>query len=108
MDNYKVIASWSEVDFQKMFFEIRKAISEVHKQSLSEDGIRINIPTYVIELMQKAPFMQMSLPLEYEEDKTTMFGYPVHPSFENMIVVFHVDMPIFGNTSYQVIDLKKI
>lgn len=108
MDNYKVIALWREDDFQKMFFEIRKAISEVHKQHLSEDGIRINMPVYVIDLMQRALFMRMSLPLEYEEGKTKMFGYPVYPSFENLIVVFHIDMPIYGNTSYQVIDLKKI
>ena len=108
MKNYKIIAQWDMDRFDILFYEIRKAINEIHKQRLSEDGIRINIPDYVIKLIQRHNTIAMANPVEYEEGKTEIFGCKVYPSFENLVVVFHIDMPIHGDTSYQVIDLKKI
>lgn len=108
MDNYKMIALWDDSDFNNLFYAIRKAINEVHKQRLSEAGIRINIPDYVIKLISAHHRVSQTNSLEYEEGKTTFFGYPVYPSFENLVVVFHVDMPVNGNTAYQVVDLKQI
>lgn len=109
-ETYRVIVSWDIDNFNKLFYEIRKAINEVHSQHLNEEGIRINMPKYLIELIQRSPALHFSKPLnyDYEEQELRIFGYPVSYSFENLIVVFHEDMPIYGNTSYQVIDLKKI
>jgi hypothetical protein len=108
MKNYAVIAQWHKEEFEELFFMIRQAIHKIHQQKLSEDGIRINIPKYVVELAQKYDQIYRSSPLEYEEGKTEMFGCPVYPSFDNYVVVFHVDMPIHGDTNYQIIDLKLI
>ena len=106
MENYRIIAQWDRGKFEELFYNIRKAIHEIHKQKLSDSGIRVNIPVYVIQLIQKHHEIYMANPLDYEEGKTEIFGCPVYPSYENFVVVFHIDMPIYGNTAYQVIDLK--
>lgn len=99
---------WSQQDFYDLFYKIKKATNDIIKQKLSEEGIGIHIPNYLIEMIPMIPQFYFEGILRYEEGHPKMFGYPVHPSFDNNVVVFHVDMPMRGNTEYQVIDLKKL
>ena len=100
------LAEFTNEKIKEIIFKVRIAINEVHKQNFNEDGIRIQIPTYFTELLINYNHHMLhgfQTPLEEDE---TFFGVKVVPGYENFIVVYHKDMPLYQNTSYQVIDLK--
>lgn len=99
------LAEFTESKIVKILYDIRVAIHTVGLQYLSEQGMRIQMPKYFIELLQY--HNERFVPgFTCSDKELKCFGATVQPSFDNFIVVFHEDMPLYQNTAYQVIDLK--
>jgi len=100
-----------EVSIDKLdlvFFEIRKAINEVTMQCGMDDSkLKIAIPKYFCDCIKNSYLKPIqNTPFQNENEKDFMFGIEVIPNYDNFIVVFHEDMPMFLDTNYKVIDLK--
>lgn len=109
MENYARVRQWKFKEFEIIYYKIRIAIDELDKQKLSRAGIRLSIPAYFVELMQRAnnlEFCGVKAPLDVEDDEITMFGCKITPAFENFIVVYHLDSPAYKDSTYSVIDLQ--
>ena len=107
MENFRTLAEMPEDKFQQIFYDVRKAIDEVQQQDFNPDEIQIAIPKYFVDLMNhRKDVMQGSNALVYSDNEVTFFGYKRVWNFDNYIVVYHPDMPLYLESNYKVIKLK--
>ncbi len=99
------LAEFTEDRINQIMYDIKKAIYQVQLQKFNEEGIRIQVPSYFSELMMHHNMRNVS-GFTCDENNLECFGVKVIPSYDNFIVVYHKDMPLHQNTSYQVISLK--
>ena len=84
-----------------LLFQIRAAIGELELQFYQHE-IKIAMPEYMIEV-----FFRYDLHRYFTAEKiTSLCGCEIVPHYENMIVVFHPDMPLKTDASYQIIDIR--
>jgi len=100
-----VLAEFTTEKLDLIMYHIRKAIHEVNKDFWNEEKLRISIPEYLMNLIVNYKDI-MDPRFEFNEGDFRLFGVKCIPAFDNFVVVFSLDNPLYKNTNYQVIDLK--
>ena len=85
----------------ELLFDIRKALGELELQFYQHE-IKIAMPEYMNEVFFRYDLHQYIT----AEKRTELFGCEIVPHYENMIVVFHPDMPLKTDNAYQIIDIR--
>lgn len=92
----------------RVFYEVRAGIDKVTQQCGWDDSkLRIAMPKYFYEMLERNLLRHVSeTPLLLSEQKRTFFGIDIVPNYDNFIVIFHEDMPMFLENFYVVVDLR--
>lgn len=108
MAKERILIEFTPERLDRVFYETRAAIDSVINQcGLDESKLKIAIPKYFIEMINSNRFIHfLETPFLLSDDKITFFGIEVTLNYDNFIVVFHEDMPMFLENYYEVIDLK--
>lgn len=88
---------------EAIHFFVFNGIRKVEADGWPREQILIQAPKYFMEmLMHKMyPDAQVSL----VDGKYTFFGKRVIPAFSDVIVIYHEDMPMYGDRKYVVVDI---
>ncbi len=106
MNKKRILIKFDNDKLDRIFYEVRVGINNVIDQCGFDDSkIRIAMPKYFFDILINNLRLINLTPLSIDENPT-FFGYTVSFNFDNFIVVFHEDMPIFLENYYAVIDLK--
>ena len=100
------LAEFNEDKINLIFYQIRKAIDIINSEYWNEKKLRISIPEYFKDILYSSHPIFDNAPIEDENKETFLFGIKTIPAFDNYIVVFSLDNPLYKNTNYQVISLK--
>lgn len=100
-----ILAKFTEDRINEILYDVRKAVHELQLQNLNDEGFRIQMPSYFSELLIYNN-QRFVTGFSFDKNNLKCFGIEVVPSYDNFIVVYHKDMPLYQNTAYQVIDLK--
>lgn len=106
MENYRILAQMPEDKLNEILYNVRIAINEILEQGFNEKEIQIAVPKYFVELLNLKKGFVESYPLMYLDGEFTFFGYRPIWNYDNYIVVYHVDMPLYLESTYKVINLK--
>lgn len=108
MSKNRILVSFTADQLYKVFYEVKVAINKVVEQcGLDESKLRIAIPKYFTDILTSGYILRFEeTPLFLSDDKLRFYGVEVIPNFDNFIVVFHEDMPLFIENFYVVVDLK--
>lgn len=107
--NNELLASFTEEKINEINFEIRKGIDFVEQQGFKSEDIYISMPSYFLQVYYRWPllneFAQLNISTN-DSQETFFMGHKVNAAFENFIVVYAEDMPLFMDVNYYTIDLK--
>lgn len=108
MAKTRILLEFPEDRLLRVFYETRAAIQKVTEQCGFDDSkLRIAIPKYFVEMISNGYLIRIEeTPFLLSDKKLTFFGIEVIPNYDNFIVVFHEDMPLFLENFYVVVDLR--
>lgn len=108
MDKRKILIEFSVDKLEKVFYEVRAGIFKVTEQcGFDESKLRVAIPKYFCDMIESNVLRDLSeTPFFLSDNKRKIFGIEVVPNYDNFIVIFHEDMPMFLESTYVVVDLK--
>lgn len=100
-----------ETQYQEIAFNIKQAIFRIQGHNgFDDEGMRIAMPEILIQLLRRVPNMTtMEIPMQIDDcGNMTFMGYKVIEHYDNMVVVFHKDMPLLQNSSWEPVDLREL
>ncbi|MCP4984871.1 MAG: hypothetical protein GY928_02040 [Colwellia sp.] len=100
------IIEFTEDKIDEIMYDIRKSIHGLYQQNLNQSGIRIQIPDYFCDYIMRASEKHSHNFIFDEHKIKNLYGIQVLPAYDNFIIVYNIDMPLYENTAYQVINLK--
>jgi hypothetical protein len=110
MENPKkrILVTLTTDKIHEILHQVRRAIIKVSKENdINHQYLRVAIPKYFIDLVNYANSNEVSMnAFDSGNNKLTIFGIEVVYNYENFIVVFHEQCPVFLDIDYEVIDLK--
>ena len=110
MENPKkrILVTLTTDKIHEILKQVRIAIRKVSKDNdFHHQYLKVAIPKYFIDLINYANSVEFSQnAFNNENSKLTIFGIEVVYNYENFIVVFHEQAPVYLDIDYEVIDLK--
>lgn len=107
MAKNKILIKFDDEKLDRVFYQVRVGIKKVIDQCGDDASrIRIAVPKYFVDMLGGNYLRHINQTPLSIDDKITFFGYTVNYNFDNFIVVYHEDMPMFLENYYAIIDLK--
>lgn len=101
------IISFQLNQIDEIYYQIRRSIDVVNSQNGRDICPTISMPNYFRDLLIHYLNQTVSGGAWNTENKElTLFGSKIIPAFDNFIVVFHEDTPLYNSLTYEVIDLN--
>lgn len=108
MKKPRILIEFTTDKLDAVFYEIRAGIQKVTQQTCFDDEkLRIAMPKYFIDMLLGNYLRNIDhTPATTDSGKFYLFGIEVVLHYDNFIVVFHEDMPMFLENYYVVVNLK--